>query len=187
MQKPQQRKYHSSCNRSVQRGTAHGKQEVKVCKRKTPHLFLMRSFLSPYGGWYRSGMNGLETRTCFRPLTGMVLMLNLMKKSAPVFAPLRGWYGKSKPNTGRDVVFAPLWGWYRMTRRCTRLLTVFAPLRGWYFIIEDRDGKTIVFAPLRGWYTLRYWPVSIIWVFAPLWGWYTKYITEDRKMEELNA
>ena len=49
MQKPQQRKYHSSCNRSVHRGTAHGKQEVKVCKRKTPHLFLMRSFLSPYG------------------------------------------------------------------------------------------------------------------------------------------
>ena len=49
MQKPQQRKYHSSCNRSVHRGTAHGKQEVKVCKRKTPHLFLMRSFLPPYG------------------------------------------------------------------------------------------------------------------------------------------
>lgn len=48
MQKPQQRKYHSSCNRSVHRGTAHGKQEVKVCKRKTPHL-LVRSFLSPYG------------------------------------------------------------------------------------------------------------------------------------------
>ena len=49
MQKPQQRKYHSSCNRSVHRGTAHGKQKVKVCKRKTPHLFLMRSFLFPYG------------------------------------------------------------------------------------------------------------------------------------------
>ena len=49
MQKPQQRKYHSSCNRSVHRGTAHGKQKVKVCKRKTPHLFLMRSFLSPCG------------------------------------------------------------------------------------------------------------------------------------------
>lgn len=48
MQKPQQRKYHSSCNRSVHRETAHGKQEVKVCKRKTPHL-LVRSFLSPYG------------------------------------------------------------------------------------------------------------------------------------------
>ena len=48
MQKPQQRKYHSSCNRSVHRGTAHGKQRVKVCKRKTPHL-LVRSFLSPYG------------------------------------------------------------------------------------------------------------------------------------------
>uniref|UniRef100_UPI00402625C5 hypothetical protein n=1 Tax=Faecalibacterium sp. TaxID=1971605 RepID=UPI00402625C5 len=49
MQKPQQRKYHSSCNRSVHRGTAHGKQKVKVCKRKTPHLFLMRSFLPPCG------------------------------------------------------------------------------------------------------------------------------------------
>jgi hypothetical protein len=49
MQKPQQRKYHSSCNRSVHRGKAHGKQRVKVCKRKTPHLFLMRSFLPPYG------------------------------------------------------------------------------------------------------------------------------------------
>ena len=48
MQKPQQRKYHSSCNRSVHRGTAHGKQKVKVCKRKTPHL-LMRSFLPPCG------------------------------------------------------------------------------------------------------------------------------------------
>ena len=49
MQKPQQRKYHGSCNHSVHRETAHGKQEVKVCKRKTPHLFLMRSFLSPCG------------------------------------------------------------------------------------------------------------------------------------------
>ena len=48
MQKPQQRKYHSSCDRSVHRGTAHGKQRVKVCKRKTPHL-LMRSFLPPCG------------------------------------------------------------------------------------------------------------------------------------------
>ena len=28
---------------------------------------------------------------------------------------------------------------------------------------------------------------NISWVFAPLRGWYTKYITEYRKMEELNA
>lgn len=27
----------------------------------------------------------------------------------------------------------------------------------------------------------------MVFVFAPLRGWYTKYITEDRKMEELNA
>ena len=55
MQKPQQRKYHSSCNRSVHTGTAHGKQRVKVCKRKTPHL-LVRSFLSPYGDGTKMAM-----------------------------------------------------------------------------------------------------------------------------------
>ena len=44
-----------------------------------------------------------------------------------------------------------------------------------------------VFAPLRGWYCDQ--PAFSVGcqVFAPLRGWYTKYITEDRKMEELNA
>ena len=44
---------------------------------------------------------------------------------------------------------------------------VFAPLRGWYNHVEPDEEEDYVFAPLR--------------------GWYTKYITEDRKMEELNA
>ena len=133
MQKPQQRKYHSSCNRSVHRGTAHGKQEVKVCKRKTPHLFLMRSFLSPYGdgtkkfeielgihqfsppwGWYKSGMNGLETRTCFRPLAGINCSdyeENHRERGKPS-PPLRGLYQEPR-NSGREAgAIAPLRGWY---------------------------------------------------------------------------
>ena len=44
-----------------------------------------------------------------------------------------------------------------------------------------------VFAPLRGWYKNQTNSVCKILVFAPLRGWYTKYITEYRKMEELNA
>ena len=62
MQKPQQRKYHSSCNRSVHRGTAHGKQRVKVCKRKTPHLFLMRSFLPPCGDKLQFSNNIIDSK-----------------------------------------------------------------------------------------------------------------------------
>ena len=74
MQKPQQRKYHSSCNRSVHRGTAHGKQEVKVCKRKTPHLFLMRSFLSPCGEKLKCKIRVQRVRMdgVFVPLRGEV-------------------------------------------------------------------------------------------------------------------
>ena len=44
---------------------------------------------------------------------------------------------------------------------------VFAPLRGWYLHVTGNGWLNLVFAPLR--------------------GWYTKYITEYRKMEELNA
>lgn len=44
-----------------------------------------------------------------------------------------------------------------------------------------------VFAPLRGWYLFSMAASYLYLVFAPLRGWYTKYITEDRKMEELNA
>ena len=62
MQKPQQRKYHSSCERSVHRGIAHGKQRVKFCKRKTPHLFLMRSFLPPCGDKLQFSNNIIDSK-----------------------------------------------------------------------------------------------------------------------------
>ena len=68
-----------------------------------------------------------------------------------------------------------------------RELMVFAPLRGWYYmsrLIWDAVG---VFAPLRGWYVQPHFYELLHEVFAPLRGWYTKYITEYRKMEELNA
>ena len=110
MQKPQQRKYHSSCNRSVHRGTAHRKQRVKVCKRKTPHLFLMRSFLSPCGdGTARKGLH---------------------KGGPEVFAPLRGWYCKLRKTRYSVQVFAPLRGWYFLTLRAHVTPAVFAPLTG---------------------------------------------------------
>lgn len=111
MQKPQQRKYHSSCNRSVHRGTAHGKQEVKVCKRKTPHL-LVRSFFVPLRGWY------FNSRYSNWPWI--------------VFAPLRGWYVRSRMVRRRDPVFAPLQGWYMMAMLWAQEIMAFAPLRGWY-------------------------------------------------------
>ena len=44
-----------------------------------------------------------------------------------------------------------------------------------------------VFAPLRGWHNLKVVQGKNGMVFAPLRGWYTKYITEYRKMKELNA
>ena len=130
MEKPQQRKYHSSCNRSVHRGTAHGKQEVKVCKRKTPHLFLMRSFLSPYGGWYRSGMNGLETRTCFRPLTGMVL--RRLRPYAPLlcFRPLTGMVLLQEGNYQYLSGFRPLTGMVQLYPWLQSSAEGFRPLTG---------------------------------------------------------
>ena len=64
---------------------------------------------------------------------------------------------------------------------------VFAPLRGLYYLISKRAAIASVFAPLRGWYEETKEGAEQNAVFAPLRGWYTKYITEYRKMEELNA
>ena len=172
MQKPQQRKYHSSCNRSVHRGTAHGKQEVKVCKRKTPHLFLMRSFLSPYGdGTSTAGIQigrGLfsppygdgtydrewsEEEIPFSPPCGDgTISLDGEKTASIVFAPLRGWYHLPASGTAERLVFAPLRGWYLTGQQIPRLFHVFAPLRGWYAYGDSALSGHGVFAPLRGWY-----------------------------------
>lgn len=130
MQKPQQRKYHSSCNRSVHRGTAHRKQRVKVCKRKTPHLFLMRSFLSPCGdGTARKGLH---------------------KGGPEVFAPLRGWYCKLRKTRYSVQVFAPLRGWYFLTLRAHVTPAVFAPLTGMVRILKALLFCSVGFRPLTG-------------------------------------
>ena len=134
MQKPQQRKYHSSCNRSVHRGTAHGKQEVKVCKRKTPHL-LMRSFFVPLRGWYYKWFYSYQLHE--------------------VFAPLRGWYRFKFTRRLSKAVFAPLRGWYLMENFMLNVMDVFAPLRGWYLFSMAASYLYLVFAPLRGWYCLN--------------------------------
>lgn len=131
MQKPQQRKYHSSCNRSVHRGTAHGKQEVKVCKRKTPHL-LMRSFFVPLRGWYGVDFMAKAKKNVFAPLRGWYGLCMAGCDSFSVFAPLRGWYCRVQPEVPRHCVFVPLRGWYCISIRYDRLKRVFAPLRGWY-------------------------------------------------------
>lgn len=132
MQKPQQRKYHSSCNRSVHRGTAHGKQEVKVCKRKTPHLFLMRSFLSPYGDGTTFKVNDVFTTLFSPPYGDGTARKGLHKGESEVFAPLRGWYSSTIHLIASLTVFAPLRGWYRTLQLVCICLAVFAPLRGWY-------------------------------------------------------
>lgn len=64
---------------------------------------------------------------------------------------------------------------------------VFAPLRGWYDKRKGENYYVPVFAPLRGWYENEMSDAVNKKVFAPLRGWYAKYITEYRKMEELNA
>ena len=130
MQKPQQRKYHSSCNRSVHRGTAHGKQEVKVCKRKTPHLFLMRSFLSPYGDGTHYCTLTLYKAEFSPPYGDGTAECSVKFTGNQVFAPLRGWYIKQNFKPTMDLVFAPLRGWYREARHGLCAGPVFAPLRG---------------------------------------------------------
>ena len=109
MQKPQQRKYHSSCNRSVHRGTAHGKQEVKVCKRKTPHL-LVRSFLSPYGDGTVSTTAQRPTVSSFRPLTGMVRSRDMIISVGISFRPLTGMVLSSRIYKRSPVQFSPPYG-----------------------------------------------------------------------------
>lgn len=64
-------------------------------------------------------------------------------------------------------MFSPPYGDGTNSNRVEFRISVFAPLRGWYNEMCNLRRANRVFAPLR--------------------GWYTKYITEYRKMEELNA
>lgn len=177
MQKPQQRKYHSSCNRSVHRETAHEKQEVKVCKRKTPHLFLMRSFLSPYGDgtYYVPQFANLGE---FSPPYGdCTVPTSARARCSPSSPPYGDGTVFQNIQALSGSVFALLRGWYLTGQQIPRLFHVFAPLRGWYAYGDSALSGHGVFAPLRGWYTVT---TGIFWrtlVFAPLWGWYQQQST----------
>ena len=129
MQKPQQRKYHSSCNRSVHRGTDHRKQRVKVCKRKTPHL-LVRSFLSPYGdGTFSSLEDAVAAR--FSPPYGDGTHFPATPKRSRQFSPPYGdgTYGYCY-RVCNEQVFAPLRGLYDRKGKMRQYGLVFALLRG---------------------------------------------------------
>ena len=68
------------------------------------------------------------------------------------------------------------------------MAAMFSPPYGDSTLSNVRNGHDITFSPpLRGWYGNKIMTNEQIQVFAPLRGWYTKYITEYRKMEELNA
>ena len=130
MQKPQQRKYHSSCNRSVHRGTAHGKQRVKICKRKTPHL-LMRSFLSPCGDKLKSGTRTLMAwQRSFRPLTGMVQAKEMKNLARSSFRPLTGMVRGRAVHAFPTMSFRPLTGMVLTLSKVASSRPGFRPLTG---------------------------------------------------------
>ena len=104
-----------------------------------------------------------------------------------MFSPPYGDGTNSNRVEFRISVFAPLRGWYLQVPHKHGDQRVFAPLRGWYHLPASGTAERLVFAPLRGWYSIPTATILHVPVFAPLRGWYTKYITEDRKMEELNA
>ena len=129
MQKPQQRKYHSSCNCSVHRGTAHGKQRVKVCKRKTPHLFWCGVFC-PLTGMVPLRARQLLSLANFRPLTGMVPSMKFWRLSLTGFRPLTGMVQTHHWPWGRSSGFRPLTG--MVLEKLSRCIAacVFRPLTG---------------------------------------------------------
>lgn len=152
MEKPQQRKYHSSCNRSVHRGTAHGKQEVKVCKRKTPHL-LVRSFLSPYG----DGTGTLDTwhyADKFSPPYGDGILTLASWVLYTEFSPSYGDCTRMFNVTARKTKFSPPYGDGTRPMPIYSVPGMFSPPYG-----DGTDTRyqfkwnSEVFAPLRGWYS----------------------------------
>lgn len=129
MQKPQQRKYHSSCNRSVHRGTAHGKQRVKVCKRKTPHLFWCGVFC-PLTGMVLGGLLIASLYTSFRPLTGMVPMKHSAIRKRGRFRPLTGMVLQSPQTSRTQWSYRPLAGMVCIKCSMTLASCGFRPLTG---------------------------------------------------------
>ena len=173
MQKPQQRKYHSSCNRSVHRGTAHGKQEVKVCKRKTPHL-LVRSFLPPCGDG-TSWLNLDKDELLFSPPYGDKLqrLRGKSPREGQAFAPPYGDCTKSHATQEEKQTLSPPYG---DGTACFLTLTYdneFSPPYGDGTVIDASKPFLFEFSPPYGDGTVE-WRGFFLrhFVFAPLRGWY---------------
>lgn len=170
MQKPQQRKYHSSCNRSVHRETAHEKQEVKVCKRKTPHLFWCGVFC-PLTGMVPATINQLRQAIRFSPPYGDGTTKEDPREWNSKFSPPYGdgtWrYQHTRPTVG----FSPPYGDGTARKGLHKGGSeVFVPLRGWYQAVRWGVHEDSVFAPLRGWYVTLSFSTTLMFVFAPLRG-----------------
>ena len=205
MQKPQQRKYHSSCNRSVHRGTAHGKQEVKVCKRKTPHLFLMRSFLSPYGDGTmkiaycavckkfsppygdksKSALQGLDRQQmtfpspCGEKLKFGTRTLMAWQRS---FRPLTGMVPKSFEEHGFVIGFSPPYGdGTAKSANITNPMEFSSPCGDGMTLFEEKVNEYRFSSPYGD--KLQFWQFSGTWEpipgFRPLAG-----MVRDRKGTE---
>lgn len=150
MQKPQQRKYHSSCNRSVHTGTAHGKQRVKVCKRKTPHL-LVRSFLSPYGDGTKMAMENQFVYK-FSPPCGDCTKSCAIWLDGRLFSPPYGDGTHFPATPKRSRQFSPPYG--EKLKSGTKTLMAwqrsFCPLTGIVPLVSSIVGKGMSFRPLTG-------------------------------------
>ena len=171
MQKPQQRKYHSSCNRSVHRGTAHGRQRVKICKRKTPHL-LVRSFLSPYGDKLQSiaklasaiarfGLSppygdgtkiSIQTATIvqFSPPTGMVPKRLIWEALLARLRPLTGMVLKDERKAYVERGSRPLTGMVPTATQMPPCFSGFRSLTGMVPNTQQHGGTRLWFSPPYG-------------------------------------
>ena len=134
IRKPWQRKCRSS---SVHRGIAHGKQRVKVCKRKTPHLFWCGVFCPLAGiSWNLPWIRKLLRNTRYRPLAGIswnlggTIMLNLMKKFPSPCGDKLKYHGLWRLTSNQ--CFRPLAGisWNHYSCGTLRRIYRFRPLAG---------------------------------------------------------
>ena len=110
----------------------------------------MRSFLSPYGGWYKSGMNGLETRTCFRPLTGMVLSNGADFFCAILFSPPYGDGTYDREWSEEEIPFSPPYGDGTNTPVTFFLVYEFSPPYGDGTIVNCTPHTINLFSPPYG-------------------------------------
>ena len=151
MQKPQQRKYHSSCNRSVHRGTAHGRQRVKICKRKTPHL-LVRSFLSPYGDKLQSiaKLASAIARFALSSPYGDGTKISIQTATIVQFSPLTGMVLKDERKAYVERGSRPLTGMVPTATQMPPCFSGFRSLTGMVPNTQQHGGTRLWFSPPYG-------------------------------------